>query len=97
MAKNRKMKSSKRIYPEGTAPAIQTDWAILDKDAGLCIAVYNPEGSTVRLRKVAIREARARDLSFTRVSIIPVGLMTPEKRESSKVFDAPRVEHPPKS
>lgn len=96
MAKNRS-KRSKISYPAGTAPAIQTDWAILDKDAGLCIAIYNPEGSTTRLRKVAIREARAHDLSFTRVSIIPVGLMTPEKRESAKVFDAPRVEHPPKS
>lgn len=82
------------IYPPGTAPAIQTDWAILDKNTGQCIAVYNPEGSTVRLRKVAIREARARDLSFTKASIIPVGLMTPEKIESSDVANATRVNHP---
>lgn len=87
-------KRSKMIYPPGTAPAIQTDWAILDKNTGKGIAVYNPEGSTVRLRKVAIREARARDLSFTKVAIIPVGLMTPEKIESNDVANATRVNPP---
>lgn len=89
-------KRKKQRYPEGTAPAIQTDWAILNKDTGECVGVYNPEGSTVRLRKVAIQRARALDLSFTRTSIIPIGMMKPEKIESSGVWDAPRLEHPTK-
>lgn len=92
MAKKRK----RMIYAEGTAPAIQTDWAILNKDTGQCLAVYNPEGSTVRLRKRAIQFARENELSFTRVSLIPVGLMKPEKVESSKVREALRLSHPEK-
>lgn len=92
-----KKKSKKARYPEGTAPAIQTDWAILNKDTGECVGVYNPEGSTVRLRKAAIQWARELGLNFTRVSIIPVGMMKPEKIESAKVWEAPRLQHPPKS
>jgi hypothetical protein len=89
-------KKKRMIYQEGTAPAIQTDWAILNKDTGECVGVYNPEGSTTRLRKAAIQRARELDLSFTRTSIIPVGMMKPEKIESAKVWEAKRLEHPPK-
>lgn len=96
MAKNKgKGKTKKRtLYPEGTAPAIYTDWAFLNKLTGKAIAVFNPNGSVVSLRRTGIAVARAADLSFTKVSTIPVGMMSAEKIASSDLASAPRVMDP---
>jgi len=90
MAKNKK----RILYPEGTAPAIYTDWAFINKITGQAIAVFNPNGSVVSLRRTGIAVARAADLSFTKVATMPVGLMTAEKIASSNLAAAPRVTDP---
>jgi hypothetical protein len=87
-------KKKRTVYPEGTAPAIYTDWAFLNKITGQAIAVFNPNGSVVSLRRTGIAVARAADLSFTKVTTIPVGLMKPEKIISSNLALAPRVTDP---
>jgi hypothetical protein len=87
-------KKKRTVYPEGTAPAIYTDWAFLNKITGQAIAVYNPNGSVVSLRRTGIAVARAADLSFTKVTTIPVGMMKPEKIISSNLASAPRVTDP---
>lgn len=87
-------KKKRTVYPEGTAPAIYTDWAFLNKITGQAIAVFNPNGSVVSLRRTGIAVARAADLSFTKVTTIPVGLMKPEKIISSNLAAAPRVTDP---
>lgn len=92
MAKNKK----RLLYPEGTAPAIHTDWAFLDKNTGKALAVFNPEGSIPALRRTGIAVAKAANLSFTKVSTIPVGLMSAEKIASSDVANAPRAVDPHK-
>lgn len=89
------MKKKKRLlYPEGTAPAIYTDWAFLDKNTGKAIAIFNPNGSIPALRRTGIAVARAAGLSFTKVATIPIGMMTAEKIQSSDVANAPRVTDP---
>jgi hypothetical protein len=84
----------KKIEGVEYRPAIHTDWAILNKDTGMCIAIFNPEGKIPALRRVGISVAREAGLSFTKVTLIPVGMMSPEKIESSKVFEAPRAVDP---
>lgn len=89
------MKNKKRImYPEGTAPAIHTDWAFLDKATGKALAIFNPAGSIPALRRTGISIAKAAGLSFTKVTTIPIGLMSAEKIASSDVANAPRATDP---
>lgn len=71
-------------------PAIHTDWAIMNKDTGMCLALFNPEGSIPALRRVGIAVAKEAGLSFTKVTLLPIGMMSPEKLTSAKVFEAPR-------
>ena len=71
-------------------PAIHTDWAIMNKDTGMCLALFNPEGSIPALRRVGIAVAKNAGLSFTKVTLLPIGMMSQEKLVSAKVFDAPR-------
>lgn len=92
MAKNKK----RILYPEGTAPAIYTDWVFLDKNTGKALAVFNPEGSIPALRRTGIAVAKAANLSFTKVATLPVGLMKPEKIISADVANAPRATDPAK-
>lgn len=89
-----KKKKSRILYPEGTAPAIYTDWAFINKITGQAIAVFNPNGSAPSLRRTGIAVARAADLSFTKVAIMPVGMMSAEKIVSSNLAAAPRVTDP---
>lgn len=84
----------KKIEGVEYRPAIHTDWAILDKSTGMCIAVFNPEGKIPALRRVGIAVAREAGLSFTKVTLIPVGMMSSEKIVNSKVFEAQRAVDP---
>lgn len=90
MAKNK----SKKIDGVEYRPAIYTDWAILNKTTGACLAIFNPDGKIPALRRVGIAVAKEAGLSFTKVTLIPVGMMSPEKIESAKVFEAPRALDP---
>lgn len=75
-------------------PAIYTEWAILNKLTGLCLARFNPEGNIPSLRRVGVSVARAADLSFTKVTLIPIGMLSQEKLISAQVFEAPVVADP---
>lgn len=88
------MAKKRILYPEGTAPAIYTDWTFLDKTTGKALAVFNPNGSIPALRRAGIAVAKTAGLSFTKVSTIPVGMMSAEKIASSDVANAPRVTDP---
>ena len=87
VAKNNKSKIKDGVEYK---PAIHTDWAIMNKDTGICIAVFNPEGSIPALRRVGVAVAKEAGLSFTKVTLLPTGMMSPEKLVSAKVFEAPR-------
>lgn len=69
-------------------PAIHTEWAILNKLTGLCLARFNPNGNITSLRRVGISVAKSAELSFTKVTLVPIGMMSQEKLISAKVFEA---------
>jgi hypothetical protein len=89
-------KDKKSTFKDGVEyrPAIHTDWAIMNKDTGMCLALFNPEGSIPALRRAGIAVAKDAGLSFTKVTLLPIGMMSPEKLTSSKVFESPRVVDP---
>lgn len=84
-------KKNKQNAPHGTVKAGFAPWAIIDKESGLAIGVFNPQGKPLALRRVALAAAQKHGLKFTHVQLIPVGLMSEEYRESTKVFEAPAL------
>jgi hypothetical protein len=84
-------KKNESTFKDGVEykPAIHTEWAILNKLTGLCLARFNPEGNIPSLRRVGVSVAKDANLSFTKVTLIPTGMMSQEKLISAKVFEAP--------
>lgn len=86
MAKRRNTAPAQNTVKAGHAP-----WAIINKDTGLTMALFNPQGKAAALRRVAIRIAQKHDVPFTRVKLIPAGLLGDAERLSSKVYEAPVI------
>lgn len=85
----KKLKSNVETVPAGYAP-----WAIINKETGLAIGIFNPQGKPAALRRVAIRAAQSQGLSFTKVKLIPASLLSMETRISSKLDEAPTLVDP---
>jgi hypothetical protein len=85
--KNKDTEENVQTVKAGYAP-----WAIINKDTDEVLGVFNPQGKPTALRRVAIGAATKASLSFTRIKLIPVGLMSPEYREKTRVLEAPILE-----
>lgn len=82
-------KSRKPKGPKTTVRAGHTEWAIINKETGIVIGLFNPHGKPTALRRVAITAARDAGLSFTKVSMIPAGLLSAEAQERGRIHEAP--------
>jgi hypothetical protein len=82
--KNKDTEENVEYVKAGYAP-----WAVINKDTDEVLGIFNPQGKPTALRRVAIAAAQGAGLSFTRVKLIPIGLMSPEYREKTRVLEAP--------
>lgn len=86
------MPKRRKPAPGGeTVKAGHSPWAIIDKDSGQALALFNPKGKAAALRRVAVRIAQQNNLAFSRVKLIPAGLLSQEERMASNVYQAPVV------
>jgi hypothetical protein len=83
------MARRRKDTPNPTVKAGFAPWAIINKETGLALGLFNPQGKAAALRRVAIRAARDANVSFTKVTLIPAALLSEERREAANLPGAP--------
>lgn len=78
------MKAKKRIVMSN-----MVDWAIIDKKINKAVGVFNPQGNTASLRRVAVKTAIKHKLTYNNIKLVPIENMSEADKIATEVASAP--------
>ncbi len=91
MATPKKQKGAK---PARVVLSNNTPWAIINKNTGLAVGTFHPEGNNAVIRRVAIAAAKEHGISYGDLWLTPVLKLSEEDFFAAKVPEAPRLVDP---
>lgn len=87
-------KPRKGAKPARAVLSNNTPWAIINKETGLAVATFHPEGNNAVIRRIAVATAKEHSIRYENLWLTPIMKLSDEDFTAAKVAEAPRLVDP---